>query len=83
MSPTSQRWIGTSAILGAALVVVPVLKLAFREEAGAEAAALGVFMLLFIALLVIGLLMDSLWSSTAGETAELEYVTKAEWLTNP
>jgi hypothetical protein len=58
MSPTSQRWIGTSAILGAALVVVPVLKLAFREEAGAEAAALGVFMLLFIALLVIGLLMD-------------------------
>ncbi len=83
MSPTSQRWISTSAILGAALVAVPALKLAFREEAGAETAALGVFMLLVIALCAVGSLMDFFWSSSAGEAAELEYVTKEEWLTKP
>lgn len=83
MSPTSQRWMRAFAFLGAAAVAVPALQLAFSKEADAETAALCVFILLFTTLLVIGLLMDSFWSSRAGGTAEIERAAKEEWLAKP
>ena len=76
-----RRFRDGSAILLVCLSL-PVADLV-SEEVGAEMAAFGIFVLIFIAWLGIGLLMDALWGPKASEMDDFGYAPNGDYLSQP